>query len=177
MKGVIAVEYVNRCIKFDLPNGTTADFLEEPMSKMLIYRQEKSDAPESCGFLLGYKNKKTKNITISDITVPQNKDIRKRCFCKLLDKAHFNVLKRSAKKGNYYMGVWHTHPQKTPEPSSVDWNDWNEVLHKDKTGAEYAFFVIIGTEEFRVWIGDYKAKEIMEIFETNISDGIYEKRC
>ena len=117
------------------------------------------------------------NITISDITMPQNKDIRKRYFCKLLDKAHFKALKRSAKKGNYYMGVWHTHPQKKPTPSPIDWNDWNEILLKDRTGAKYAFFVIIGTNEFRVWIGDYNKKEIVEILETNISDGIYKAGC
>lgn len=155
----------------------TVDFLEEAMDKMLLYKQERIDSPESCGFLLGYKNRKTNNITISDITLPQTNDIRERFFCKLLDKTHFRILKRNVKKGNYYMGVWHTHPQKIPTPSTVDWNDWNEILLKDKTGAEYAFFIIIGTENFRVWVGDYNNKEIVEVFETNIINGIYKEKC
>ena len=77
---------------------------------------------------------------------------------------------------SYYMGVWHTHPQKYPEPSSIDWSDWYATLNVDKTGCEYAFFVIVGILEMRVWVGDFKNKKIVEIYECQKNNGIYLER-
>lgn len=72
------------------------------------------------------------------------------------------------------MGVWHTHPQKTPIPSEIDWKDWRETLKADQTGCQYVFFAIAGTEEWRLWVGDFNTGEIQEIFECKKgTDGIY----
>lgn len=174
MKGAIVVEYVNRCIKFNLPDGRTLDLLFETLNKMVLWKQEELYKPEGCGFLLGYRNCKTKNITISDITMPQDRDYRLRFFCKILDKIHFRSLKQSAKKSNYYMGVWHTHPQNIPVPSDIDWAEWSEILKKDQTGDKYILFIIIGMQEFRIWVGDFDTKIIVEIFESASKDGIYQ---
>ncbi len=173
MKGANVVVYENRCIKFVLPDKRTVDLLSNALNEMLKWQQNENIKPESCGFLLGYKNQKTNNITISKITSPGKKDYRTKFFCKLIDIIHFNTIKSEQEKGNYYMGVWHTHPQNIPIPSTIDWKDWYEVLEKDRTGSEYAFFIIIGTEQFRIWVGDYKSKKIEEIFEASSADGIY----
>ena len=72
------------------------------------------------------------------------------------------------------MGVWHTHPQRIPSPSSIDWADWTDSLKKEKTGCEYIFFIIVGVEEWRVWMGDLKNGIIIEIFEGEKGkDGLY----
>ena len=71
------------------------------------------------------------------------------------------------------MGVWHTHPQNVPIPSSIDWDDWYGTLEVDKTGCEYAFFVILGISEMRVWVGDFRTKIIIEIQECQKQNGIY----
>lgn len=176
MKGAIVVDYVNRCIKFDLPNGKTADLLLETMKSMTAWKQLDKQDPESCGFILGYKNNKTGNITLSDITTPQKEDYRTRILCKIKDNIHFYLLKKKAEKKNFYMGVWHTHPESTPTPSNVDWHDWREVLKNDKTGSEYAFFIIIGTCEFRIWVGNFDTKEIVEVSESEMKDSVYVKR-
>ena len=76
---------------------------------------------------------------------------------------------------SYYMGVWHTHPQRIPEPSEVDWNDWYQTLREDKTGCNYIFFIIAGTHEARVWVGNFITMEILEIFECQKVEGIYKK--
>jgi len=46
---------------------------------------------------------------------------------------------------------------------------------KDRVGADFAFFIIIGLAEYRVWIGDCKRAQISEIFECKQIDGIYER--
>lgn len=175
MKGVKIVVYVDRCIKFDLPNGSTVDILTDVLHGMMKWIQAQDNQPESCGFILGYQNYRTHNITLSDITIPQAKDERKRFFCKLVDSSHFDLLQKSKHKKNFYMGVWHTHPQNIPVPSDVDWNDWNDILKKDKTASNYAFFVILGKVEFKVWVGDFTTQSIIEIKEAKIEKGVYVK--
>lgn len=163
----------SRCIKFKLPNGRTVDILANVIENMSSCVQITRDIPESCGYLLGYKDKDTKNITISDVTMPAKNDFRNRFYCILKDISHKLTLKIQANYKNFYMGVWHTHPQTTPSPSGIDWNDWNKTLLEDKTGSEYAFFIIVGTINFRIWVGNFDDKSITEIFECEAFDGVY----
>lgn len=69
------------------------------------------------------------------------------------------------------MGVWHTHPQTIPSPSTIDWDDWKETLKEDKT----VFFIIAGIECIRVWVGDFKTKHIIEIHECQKDGDVYKK--
>ncbi len=170
---VVAVEKKNRCIKYKLPNGHTVDILPCVNENLSSFRQNSSNTPESCGYILGYKDKFTENITLSDITVPQKNDYRNRVYCILKDLSHKLMLKLQANNKNYYMGVWHTHPQTNPTPSNIDWEDWNRTLVEDKTGCEYAFFIIVGTSKTRIWVGSYSDYSITEIFECESLNGIY----
>lgn len=173
--GVKTVVYVDRCLKLDLPNGKTADILTIVLQRMMEWIQNEETDPESCGFILGYENYNTHNITLSDITIPQNGDYRSRFFCKLVDTFHFNFLKNSRTQKNFYMGVWHTHPQDVPNPSPIDLNDWKEILKNDKTASNYAFFIILGRKEFKVWVGDFETQSINEIYEAKIENSVYVK--
>lgn len=170
------MEYTNRCLKFKLPNDNCLDLLNDVLLKIRKYCQVKSDIPESAGFLLGYQNINTQNITIADCTLPQPNDLHTRFFCKIKDAFHFASLREKAKSKNYYVGVWHTHPQEVPVPSSIDWRDWKEALLEDKSGTPYIFFIILGTKEFRVWLGDPIGNTICEIFESEMVDEIYTER-
>ena len=169
------MEYVNRSIKFVLPNGNVVDLLSEVLSTMTDWKQYGPSSPESCGFILGYMNSETKNVTLSSVTLPQHDAACSRVFCKLKTVFHFRQLRENEYKKNYYMGTWHTHPQRIPGPSTTDLRDWRETLEKDNTGCEFAFFVIIGLEEFRIWAGNLQTKEIVELSEAPMSDGIYDK--
>lgn len=175
MKGVSVVEYNQRCIKFDLPNGAYLDLLEQVLSSMAKWRQIQKSDNEAAGFLLGYQNNKTGNITLSSLTEPQAMDFRSRFFCIIKDAIHYRQLKNCAINQNYYVGVWHTHPELIPEPSAVDWKDWNETLCKDKSCAYYIVFIILGINAFRIWVGDPTTKKISEVYETNSYDGVYLK--
>lgn len=175
MKGVIAVEYKSRSVKLSLPNGCVVDILSEVLGSMYRWRQDDFCSSESCGFVLGYMNTDTKNVTLSSLTTPQHNTFNSRVFCKLQTFVHLRQLKENERHKNYYMGTWHTHPQSIPFPSPTDWKDWRETLEKDTTGCEFAFFVIIGIDEFRVWAGNLRSKEIIELHEVPMTDGIYGK--
>ncbi len=171
----VAMRIDYMCKKFILPNGKTVDILDSIFIEISNWLQTDSMAPESGGFILGYKHPDTGNITLECITTPHEQDISNRIRFFIKDIFHFKFLEAAKKRSSYYMGVWHTHPQLIPSPSGIDYNDWIETLFHDKTACEYAFFIIAGTKEIRVWVGDFKAKKIEEINECPKEGGLYKK--
>lgn len=158
-----------------LPNGKVVDILPEVFQEISKWIQNGEYAPEGGGFVLGYKHEGTGNISLEYVTFPQPLDIRSRVCFKIRDPIHNLLLIKARSRKSFYMGVWHTHPQNIPDPSPVDLDDWNDTLIKDKTASEYIFFLIAGTESIRVWVGDFKAKYIMEIFECEKEGDLYKK--
>ena len=163
----------NSCKKMKLPNGKVVDILSYVFEEMRKWLQDTGEKKEAGGYIVGYKHNKTENITLEQISHPYRLDIRKTTYFSMRDPRHKFFLKNSIRKKSFYMGVWHTHPQIVPEPSSIDWKDWRETLEVDRTGCEYVFFIIAGFQEMRIWVGDFKEKNIVEIFECPQKNGIY----
>lgn len=163
------------CIKLKLPNGKVVDILSNIFDEMQIWLQNTEYDSESGGFIVGYKHSQTDNVTLENISHPYPLDIRNRFFFSLKDYRHELFLMKSRIMKSFYMGVWHTHPQKIPIPSLIDWNDWKETLKMDITACEYAFFIITGTEGARVWVGEFRTKQIMEIYECEKEGDLYKK--
>mgnify|MGYP003882030747 FL=1 len=124
--------------------------------------QDDNKKPESGGYIVGYQHEGTGNISLETVSHPFFFDIKNRISFKIRDPLHKVFLKKARERKSYYMGVWHTHPQSVPVPSAIDWNDWNETMRSDKTGCQYVFFIIAGTNEWRLWIGDLLTGEIIE---------------
>jgi len=171
----VGIEIADKCIKMKLPNGKVVDILPEVFKEISKWIQNDDYTSEGGGFILGYRHEITGNISLEYVTYPQRLDILSRSCFKIKDPIHKIVLLKAQAKKSFYMGVWHTHPQTIPEPSSIDWDDWNDTLIKDKTPCEYVFFLIAGTECIRVWVGDFKEKNIVEIFEYEKEGDLYQK--
>lgn len=163
----------SRCFKFKTGSGQIIDITPNVIENVLPYLQKTKTDDEACGYVVGYKNNSTHNITLNSTSLPGAEDYRTRIFCKLKDVAHKIFLKRQESEKNYYMGTWHTHPQNIPIPSLIDIKEWEDTLKSDKTGCEYAFFLIFGVDEFRVWYGDYKTKRILELKEIKRINDLY----
>jgi len=158
-----------------LPNGKVVDILPEVFQEISKWIQNEDYAPEGGGYVLGYEHKGTNNISLEFVTHPQPLDIRSRInFC-LRDPLHKQLLLKARTRKSFYMGVWHTHPQTVPYPSTKDLEDWNDTLIKDKTASDYVFFLIAGREGTRIWVGDFKTKHITEIFECEKDGDLYKK--
>lgn len=152
----------NKCVKVQLPNGNVVDILSSVLVEIFKWIQNDTDKPESGGYIVGYQHEKTGNISLENVSPPYMFDTRNRIHFDIRDPRHNLFLKKAQKHRSYYMGVWHTHPQADPSPSPVDWEDWNATMHFDKTGSQYVFFVIAGTENWRIWIGDTNTGIITE---------------
>ena len=171
--GVVGMRISNTCKKMKLPNGKVVDILSSVFEEMRKWLQDTSGKKEAGGYIVGYQHYKTENITLEQISHPYRLDIRKPTFFLMRDPRHKFFLMNCMRKKSYYMGVWHTHPQMIPEPSSIDWRDWYETLEVDRTGCEYVFFIIAGFQDIRICVGDFKEKNIIEIFECPHKNGIY----
>lgn len=163
----------NTCKKMKLPNGKVVDILSTVFEEMEKWLQDASGKKEAGGYIVGYQHYETENITLERISHPYRLDIRKPTFFSMRDPRHKFFLMNCMRKKSFYMGVWHTHPQMFPEPSSIDWRDWYETSEVDRTGCEYVFFIIAGFRDIRIWVGDFKEKNIIEIFECPHKNGIY----
>lgn len=172
---IFVMRIEKRCYKFKIDNGPIVDLTPNIIEKVIPYLQVSGNTSEAGGCLVGFENNKTSNITLNDISLPGNKDIRTRIFCKLRDKVHKIFLKRQLQEKNFYMGNWHTHPQTNPIPSYIDLNDWKSALYKDKTGCNYIFFIIFGTSEFKIWYGDFANHTITELKEMKRNNDFYIK--
>lgn len=171
---VVAIKLNDGCVKMQLPNGKVVDILTAVLDEMSEWLQDNHDKPESGGYIIGYQHKDTGNIVLESVSVPQKLDKKTRIRFDIKDPLHNLFLKRAQRNKSYYMGVWHTHPQDIPVPSSIDWEDWKQTLAVDKTGSEYIFFIIAGTVGTRVWVGNKNENTITEIEECPKTDGLYE---
>ncbi len=166
-------------IKFNLPDGHSADFSAAVMEIIFGQVQLEYNHVESGGYLTGYVSKETGNVTIDGISTPYNLDQRSLTHIYLRDPGHKNFLKTQRIHESYYLGLWHTHLEKCPEPSTCDKKDWKLTVKTDKSTCRYFFFVIAGTKEMRVWVGEkyHNGKQkISEIFEAENQNGIYHSR-
>lgn len=172
----VEINLSSNYVKMKLPNGNVVDILSPVFEEIKKWVQVESSKPESGGYIVGYQHKNTGNISLEEVSHPYLLDVKSRVRFDIRDPRHQHFLRKAKRNRSYYMGVWHTHPQKVPVPSGIDWKDWNETLKLDTTGCQFVFFIIAGTEEWRIWAGDLESGIIQELMECEKnSEGLYLK--
>ncbi|MEW5953163.1 MAG: Mov34/MPN/PAD-1 family protein [Bacillota bacterium] len=139
----------------------------QPLSKMLSYQQHQHDVTESGGLVAGRYLLDCDDIVIDVVTVPMKGDIQERYFFKKNAINHQRLLEMHWKQSKgtcNYIGDWHTHPEPIPHPSSHDCDQWLKVLKETKTDQVFIFFIVVGTQQVRIWQGFRKSGKIREIF-------------
>ena len=87
-------------------------------------------------------------IRIEYATGPRRTDRRGRRFFVPNRRAERREIKRLFKKGLYYIGDWHSHPELQPTPSQIDiWNVKDTFL-KSRHGLAGFVLVIVGKASF-----------------------------
>ena len=108
---------------------------------------------EAGGILVGIHDIKSKVYRITDITWPQETDkcLTYRFYRK--ENGHQEIMDELWEQSGYvksYLGEWHTHNQKNPSPSLIDYTNWKRIA-KRKHNYENLFFIIVGTECIGIW--------------------------
>lgn len=128
-------------------------FAEKAVEQMNTYRQRAWWQAEAGGVLLGRHLLETLDLVVDEVTVPQEQDRRTR-FSFFRSSRHSDVARarwQSESQTLAYLGLWHTHPETDPNPSSVDRRDWEQAVARDVFDGDRLFFPIVGTHRIRVW--------------------------
>jgi len=130
------------------------------MARLLNYRQTKKWHKEAGGLLIGRHLKENDDLVVDQITEPTRWDRRFRGFFfrshqhnKLVGKAW-----NESDKTQTLIGLWHTHPEKVPNPSSIDYEDWKKTLYHGDFVSDYLVFIIVGIQQIRLWQGDRRGQ-------------------
>lgn len=121
--------------------------------KYLAYMDKYNFKIENGGIIVGILNPAEKKIIATDVTEPQKKD---RCSALGYKRAEFghqeimDKLWEESKHTKTYLGEWHTHNQRIPQPSFIDRRNWLEISRR-KQNSDWLFFVIVGTVQIGIW--------------------------
>jgi len=130
------------------------------------YQQDEPSKKEAGGLLLGRYIKNSNDIVIDKVTIPFGHDIRKRYFFLKKDLQHQIIIDQeweSSEGTCNYLGGWHTHPERTPSPSSFDIESWRKKIVLDSFDHHSLFFIIVGIEEIKAWEALAKNNVIIEL--------------
>lgn len=130
-------------------------FENKTLIELTSFCQNSSTSVESGGILMG-KRLFDGNILITDISVPQKGDIRKRNYFKKNSKLHQRIsdtIWKNSSGNIVYLGEWHTHPENIPTPSSIDLRGWALSVKKQEDNKTY-IFLIVGIKKISIWSYD-----------------------
>ncbi len=120
------------------------------LDKFASYVQGKNKY-EAGGILLGYR--RGDHFEVIHATEPSEIDKRSRFHFVREAKYHSEIASKLWAKSNgtiNYIGEWHTHPEETPTPSSLDINEWKKLTMKSSDQNPFVM-TIVGAKE--LWTG------------------------
>ena len=123
---------------------------EKVLQVFARHRQLHQGAPESGGILLGYRRGSHLHVTEATAPLASDQASRTRFFRSAAPHQQAALARWRQSDGTIdYLGEWHTHPEHSPSPSTIDTGGWRRIWSKRKTPM---LFVIAGTQD-RLWIG------------------------
>lgn len=137
----------------------------ELLEKLFSFRQLDEQTPESGGVLIGKHLNSGGILLIDQLTPPQESDKQGRCefYRSTVHNKLVNYIWQKSNKHSTYVGLWHSHPETTPNYSLVDKKDWQNALIQSNYEGNKLFFAIVGQTHIRMWMG------IRSTFRTKIS--------
>jgi len=125
------------------------------LNKLAAYRQLTPSSLESGGVLIGKYLNSNGALLIDGFTPPLATDKQSR-HSYYRSKAHHKAVRKIWKESGYestYVGLWHTHPEDSPNCSAVDKTDWITALKVSRYEGARLLFFIIGRTHIRCWLG------------------------
>ena len=118
----------NNEITFKDKYGNLVVIMSDVVQRFKKYQQVLPTTPESAGVLIG--ERRGKHLVITDISIPGKGDSFSRYQVDRKGEHHQIMVNESFIKSNktkHYLGEWHTHPEKRPTPSALDYKSWSKV--------------------------------------------------
>lgn len=141
--------------------------VEHALKQMQAFAQHRWWDREAGGVMMGRHLLDSHDVVVDEVSTPQDTDRRSR-FNFFRSRKHEQVARQRwlhEHSTSAYLGLWHTHPERDPTPSSVDRHDWENAVANDVYEGSRLFFPIVGTECIRVWTKTRRGaiKELAEV--------------
>jgi integrative and conjugative element protein (TIGR02256 family) len=148
---------------YKIPNSEQYIKISDKVINKLNKYKQLNNQSENGGIL--FAEFKLPEIYISDISSPYHKDTRE-TFLFVPNKKHQKkVIKTKYMKGLHFVGEWHTHPQKQPNPSQLDINSMKDSFLKSNHELNYFIMLILGnSNDFNnTWISIHNGESYKKL--------------
>lgn len=130
---------------------------------MTSYTQQKYSDNEKGGILIGEIVYPKGSYIIQDMTYPFSTDISSPFRFTRNESGHQEYMDKIWDLSDHtktYLGEWHTHFERIPNPSTIDIHNWRKISQR-RHNCECLFFIIVGCNQIRVWAS--KNEKIVEL--------------
>lgn len=149
---------------FNFPGGNQRLILTNSvLTVMGKYRQTNRRHSEAGGQLFARITPTL--IIVAVATEPHRKDVRRRLSFIPDKKRLATEIQTYFSKGLHYIGDWHTHPEKIPKPSWIDYNSMQICFMQSRHELEHLLMVIVGIASFPagIWAGLINNSQTIEL--------------
>lgn len=150
-------------IKYEIPNSVQYIVIADNVLQTFLEYKQTDNSPERGGVLFAEFD--FPQILISDISLPNQKDIQKR-FLFIPNKRHQQqIIFSQFKKGLHFVGEWHTHPQNHPNPSQLDIESMQDSFQKSEHELNYFVLLILGLSDDleAIWISLHNSDSYVKL--------------
>lgn len=139
--------------------GDSGSFSPELLQCLKNWQQASPQANEAGGVLLGFIDLETGGILAEHLTLPGTGDLRTRTsfFRGKRHQKEAEAWHRATGRRGTQLGLWHTHPESKPIPSSTDWDDLRKVMATATYHSSGLIYIIVGTEYVGCWLGSRRS--------------------
>ena len=133
--------------------GACGPLSPEVIRKLSSWSQSRFYSKESGGLILGFIDSDTNGLLAEELTVPGPGDKRSRTsfFRSERHQQEAELWNMQTNGRGTQLGLWHTHPEASPTPSSVDLNDSERVLKNGTFNCNGLLYLIVGTQTIGCW--------------------------
>ena len=133
--------------------GACGSLSSNVIRKFFSWSQRRFYTKEAGGLILGFVDSDTNGLLAEEVTVPGLGDKRSRTsfFRSERHQREAEVWNRKTNGRGTQLGLWHTHPEANPTPSSIDLTDCENVLRDGKFDCDGLLYVIVGTQTIGCW--------------------------
>lgn len=133
-------------IELIIGNSGQVLVLDKPtLRRMHRYRQVSRNALEAGGQL--FARFEHGRVFVSEATGPRRRDVRTRTSYVPDRVSEQREIDARHKKGLHYVGDWHTHPEREPQPSGRDFESIKDCFLKSRHHLNAFVFVVVGTSD------------------------------
>ncbi|MFC1764799.1 Mov34/MPN/PAD-1 family protein [Planctomycetota bacterium] len=142
----------NQAWQYALPYSDQVLEITLPVMQTFKRYQQTGRACEAGGLL--FAQMLLPKIVVDEASHPNEKDKRYRFSFIPFRNAQRRMIQDRFKRGLHFIGEWHTHPQQSPAPSSLDLNSMHDSFVKSKHELNAFVMIIVGSQkaQLRLWV-------------------------